>query len=373
MLPKTPPSLLLLTLSLAAHAQSPWQGEWAQLNPRASTVDSRLTLSNCTGDSCQFKLRVSTGCETSFADDAPRLPLLSATEAAITLPGRDTGKSCTLTFHRDPAQITVTSSGNDCAYYCASTPSFNAMLPFQSRTAYVGLHQDACLLHTSAAASATCADPALAQLEQQWFDLYNDYPLDHPNAPDDSAYNHAQAVDTAILKTCDADPKPAQCLRTRFTTDVATMSARKQADLDASTERGDPATGHALALKIAGRYRHSFANGDVQGDNYHSTDTLTLTPVGAASIHFDIELNFYNGHTCSLSGGALFRKDGSFVFDDDPANAIPPDPACRLAIVPDKDGISFKDLNGSCKNYCGARGSFDGAAFTFAQRVPTKH
>jgi hypothetical protein len=217
---------------------------------------------------------------------------------------------------------------------------------------------------------ATCNDPALAKLEQQWFDLFDDYPLDHPNAAGDSSYNHDRTVDASILKTCDAAPNPADCLRSRFTADIATMQARKSAIVAASTERGDPATAHALALKIAGRYRRRFANGDVQGGHFTSTDTMTLTPVGAASIHFDIELNFYNGHTCSVSGGALFRKDGSFVFDDAPANAVPNEQACRLALVPTPTGVDIKDLGGCKESYCGMRGGFNGAGFSFTDRRP---
>jgi hypothetical protein len=370
-------ALLLASLFSAAYAQSPWQGEWGQVDPQSVTVGSRLTISDCSDQSCRFFLTVASGCSSSGSstdDNAPRLHLLSPTDAAITLPAGDPGKSCTLNMHRNtaPAGIAVTSSGNGCAYYCTSTPTFNAMLPFQSATVFNGMHKNECFLHKSPAAAATCADPALAKLEQQWMDLFGDYPLDHPDTPNDSSYNHDQAVDATILKTCDAAASPAQCLHDRFTADIATMQAKKSAVQSASTERGDPATGHALALKIAGRYRHSFANGDVQGDHYRSTDTLTITPVGAASIHFDVALNFYNGHTCSLSGGALFRKDGTFVFDDDPANALPPEPTCRLAIIPAADGIGFKDLNGACREYCGARGNWDGAGFTFAQRVQPK-
>ena len=138
---------------------------------------------------------------------------------------------------------------------------------------------------------------------------------------------------------------------------------------DSTVERGDPAEGGRLARKIAGRYRSTQENGDVSGRTYKTTDRLTITPVGPASIHFDAELNFFNGHTCGLSGGALYRKDGSFVYDDDPKSQIPNEPLCRLAIVPDADGVNFKDLTGGCKAYCGARGGWNGEGFSFAQRV----
>ncbi len=139
----------------------------------------------------------------------------------------------------------------------------------------------------------------------------------------------------------------------------AVTQANTDASPQATVERGDPAEGGELARKIAGRYRHTFPNADVGGHHYQSTDTLIVQPVGAASIHFNVFLHFYNGHSCSLSGGALYRQDGSFVFDDVPANSATPGPACRLAIVPSATGLKFTDLNGGCKQYCGERGSWD--------------
>lgn len=139
---------------------------------------------------------------------------------------------------------------------------------------------------------------------------------------------------------------------------------------DPTVQRGDPAEGGRLARKIAGSYRHAFQNGDVQGHSYRSIDRLVIEPVGAASIHFDADLNFSNGHVCSLSGGALYRQNGSFVFDDDPENQHLDQQLCRLAIEPAANGVKFHDLTGGCQLYCGTRGSWDGAGFTFAQRVP---
>ncbi len=158
-------------------------------------------------------------------------------------------------------------------------------------------------------------------------------------------------------------------MRTRWmTTSLLLLTATAFAQ-DPTIDRGDPAEGRRLARKIAGRYRSTQDNGDVTGRHYKTTDTLTITAVGPASIHFDTSLNFFNGHTCGLSGGALYRKNGSFVFDDDPKNQVAEEPLCRLAIVPSATGVDFKDLTGGCKMmYCGARGSWNGEGFTFAER-----
>ena len=104
-------------------------------------------------------------------------------------------------------------------------------------------------------------------------------------------------------------------------------------------------------------------------------DRLTITPVSQNSIHFDLHLEFYNGHECGLEGGALYRKDGSFVFEANPATAVKGWPACHLAITPTPTGITLQDLlgpdlNNGCKMMsCGERGGYNGAGFKFTDRV----
>ncbi len=358
----------LTASSLCAQKPSPWQGEWSPLDASGD----RLTLGDCTAQSCKFYL-AHKGCST--LTNSP-LSVQSDTEATANLPGEDATHSCQLHLQRSASNkptIAVKQSGNGCSYYCISGyGSFETTFVQHSSVVYAGRHAAECLKTTTPAPMATCLDLTLAGLEQQWQDLYSDFPLTPPNK-DTTAYQASEELDDAILGECDKATDPAQCLQSRFTSDIAVMNAKKAAFIAGYTERGDPAEGGRIARSIAGRYRHTFDNGDVQGDSYRTTDKLTITPVGTASIHFDAYLNFYNGHTCSLSGGALYRKDGSFVFDDDPANApSPTGPVCKLAILPDSKGVEFKDLTGGCKDYCGARGSWNGETFSFGDRVPPR-
>jgi hypothetical protein len=366
-------ALFLLTTTLAHAQQSPWQGEWgAFTNPSASN-GQRLTISDCTATTCTFSVSARAPGGNCGTASKATFTITSATEATATLPGESASQTCKLQLHRDPKSITVTATGNTCTSYYCTSPSITLShtYPQRSTTPYLGLHADACLSNASPASVATCTDPALAKLEQQWQDLYADFPLTPDPKPNENGYSHAVAVDATILHQCDTAPNPATCLHDRFTADIALLNANQQAFIAGYTERGDPATASALAQKIAGRYRHSFANGDVQGDHYRSTDTLTITPVGRASIHFDAHLEFYNGHTCDLSGGALYRKNGSFVYDDKPDTANPTDPVCHLGIKPSATGVIFQDYTGGCKmRSCGERGGWNGASFTFAQRVP---
>lgn len=371
-------SFLFLTLVFnAAHAQSPWQGEWGSFHDPQSMVGGRLSISQCTPDKCLFTIERSSGTGRISTAEDEVLTLLSPTTASASLEGEDASSRCTLQLTRQTAPkpaITVIATGSTClSYYGTGTNvTLSGVYPLRSTTPYVGLHRDECHFDNSPARLATCEDPGLAQLESHWQELADDYPL-HPLTKNQSSATAEENEDDSILNTCDHDPRPAVCIQSRYIADINVMQAHKDAYLDGTTQRGDPTLGHQLALKIAGHYRHTFPNGDVQGDHYNSTDTLTIRPVGLASISFDAELNFYNGHTCSLSGGALFRKDGSFVFDDDPANKLDNEPLCRLAIIPTDKGVTFKDVSGDgCKMYCGARGTLDGASFTFSQRVAPK-
>jgi hypothetical protein len=368
-------ALLLLIPTLALAQQSPWQGEWGSFTDTSATTGQRLTISDCSATTCTFAVSVRVPGGNCGTASKATFTITSPTDATANLPGESASQTCKLQLHRDPKSITVTATGKTCtSYYCTSpTITLSHTYPQRSTTIYSGPHADACLSNASPATVATCTDAALAKLEQQWQDLYADFPLTPNPNKNENGYSHAVAVDAAILKRCDTAPSPTQCLHDRFTADLALMNAKQTDHTAGYTERGDPANAAVLAQKIAGRYRHSFANGDVQGDHYRSTDTLTLSPVGAASIHFDAHLNFYNGHECSLSGGALYRKNGSFVYDDKPTDTTSTDPVCHLGIKPTATGVTFEDYTGGCKmTSCGERGGWNGASFTFAERVPAK-
>ena len=372
----TPLLLLLIAGTAAAQAPSPWQGEWGAFSSGHAPQGRRLSIHNCGNTTCKFSLNATSGSGYGGTAGDQELALQSPNSATATMPG-ETGKPpCLLRFERQASlkpAITVTATGETCTSYygvgAASTMSGN--YPLRSTTIYGGARQQECFLDNSPARLAIFTHPGVAALEQKWLDLCEGFPLQTP-PKGESAYKHEEQMEAAILHSCDSAGSPANCLTTHYTADIVAMQSKKDAYLEGTVERGDPVEGRRLAQKIAGRYRYSSPNGDVQGDKYTTTDTLTIRPVGAASIQFDAELNFFNGHTCSLSGGALYRKDGSFVFDDAPANNASPDsPVCRLAIIPTAAGIKFSDITGGCKSYCGARGSLDGAQFTFKQRVPT--
>ncbi|UWZ86377.1 hypothetical protein [Occallatibacter riparius] len=64
-------------------------------------------------------------------------------------------------------------------------------------------------------------------------------------------------------------------------------------------ELGDREEAAAKLGAIMGEYRHSFENGDVEGEKYRSTNVLSRF-----DSHYELALEFYNGHTCEREGNA---------------------------------------------------------------------
>ncbi|MFL5140272.1 MAG: hypothetical protein ACJ8C9_16680 [Microvirga sp.] len=117
--------------------------------------------------------------------------------------------------------------------------------------------------------------------------------------------------------------------------------------------------------KLEGVYRRSFRNGDISGAKFTSTDVLEILAVEKGRAYFRTELNFFNGHLCSLSGIAEAEK-AALVYREDTGG---PDHACVLRLVPGGGRIRFEDVGGLCaKESCGARGWYNQSSFKTAAR-----
>ncbi len=368
----------LLAFACGAHAQGnlAWQGEWGSFTGAHAEAGRRISIGNCKGDTCMFALEVRSAAGNAGTTGEQTFTVGADGTATAQLPDSGRKAFCSLRLQRTGGEkpaVQVTASGAVCTSYYATSPlvSFTGVYPQQVSVQYGGMHIDECYLRQSPALLAICTHPALDTLERQWERLATEFPLRPAAAGAPTRYEQVQAADRTLIGACDHDAQPERCLTEHYSAEIAAMQAKQTAYLAGTEERGDPTVGRPLARRIAGQYRNREQNGDVQGHTFMTTDTLTIAPVGAASIHFKTFLNFFNGHSCSLEGGALYRQDGSFVFDDTAENAPAGAPACRLAIVPSNTGITFRDINGSCKSYCGERGGWNGAGFSFTQRVHT--
>lgn len=119
---------------------------------------------------------------------------------------------------------------------------------------------------------------------------------------------------------------------------------------------------------VAGVYKHSFDNGDVEGDRYRSEDILELVTVSPKTVYFRTRLEFFNGHECALSGIADV-EGAALVFHDPQADYQ--GRHCVLRIEKTAAALAFRegDATWTCKNeYCGERGAFEGEDFALRER-----
>lgn len=122
--------------------------------------------------------------------------------------------------------------------------------------------------------------------------------------------------------------------------------------------------------RIEGVYKIRFANSTVNDEHFESEDILEIVSYSANAIYFRVHLEFYNGHTCDLSGIAAYEK-GSFVFHgiSDVSDAI-----CNLTIRTDSGKVTLDDVGGNCRTYsCGARGGYHGVSFPIKSRHEIKY
>lgn len=117
---------------------------------------------------------------------------------------------------------------------------------------------------------------------------------------------------------------------------------------------------------IAGVYKERFKNGDVSGGVYQSENILEIVPYNNGAVYFRTDLEFFNGHSCALSGIAHAISDG-YIFKEKSEN-------CEFTLQARDGKITFYDKDGQCRrNTCGARGSYNGIFFTTSQKRPIRY
>ena len=122
------------------------------------------------------------------------------------------------------------------------------------------------------------------------------------------------------------------------------------------------------AYDLAGRFTHQTRNGNVDGDRYMTTDVLSIVAADRRTAYFDIDLAFFNGHSCSISGIATI-ENGALVYRE-ATRVAQGGETCTLRIWRDGARLRWTDGEGSCRAYCGARGSFNSGGMAWSSRRP---
>lgn len=117
---------------------------------------------------------------------------------------------------------------------------------------------------------------------------------------------------------------------------------------------------------IAGRYDYHFRNGLVDGSTFWSDDVLEIVRLDPRRAYFRAELQFYNGHECSISGIA-HSEPGGLVYQERETNTD--GGHCTLHIRRTPTGVRLEDDH-SCQDHCGARGTLNGDDFDRKSRRP---
>ena len=126
-----------------------------------------------------------------------------------------------------------------------------------------------------------------------------------------------------------------------------------------------------LPESFAGVYKDRFENGLVSGETYQSEDILEIVPTGPDAAYVRTSLEFYNGHQCSLSG--IAHTEGADLVYREPAAKQIGDTRCVLHVARKGADVVLSDEDGSCKVYCGARGSLSGDSFRASSRRPIRY
>ena len=132
---------------------------------------------------------------------------------------------------------------------------------------------------------------------------------------------------------------------------------------------------------IEGVYKHRFKSGIVTPpgapeETYVAEDVVEIVRYDDSHVYVRAHLEFFNGHSCGISGIAGRAKDG-FVFHD-PEPPLDGEPQCQLKLgkVGDKLRLTDRVTPGgvaSCRSYCGARGSLSDYTIPMSKRRPIRY
>lgn len=369
----------LLPFAAAQMPDSGWAGEWGQFTfvPASSKrvayyEGAGLSLTDCTNQRCHFSFDVDA--KASYGRVEGDL-LIDNEEKAVArlLDSTQKEEKCTLALEKTTGakpSIIVTPRTGDCSYFLTPGASFEHTYSLRSRTPFYVSDVPQCFVSTERAMTALCTSQSLAAQEWAWELLF--YGVDDLSRTK-SGYEEMQNKDAEraqMLHSCDSAPDAVGCLAKAFAQSTSDLKARRAAWEDSVTEPGDTYAAQQAIAKIAGSYRHTSPNGDVQGNKFETTDTLEITPVSDTAIHVRVHLFFFNGHECYHDGVASYREAGLFAEHVKGIDGK----ECVFEVLPTSTGIKLTDPTGMCRmNDCGARGGYGGREFSAGDRIKAVH
>jgi hypothetical protein len=129
-----------------------------------------------------------------------------------------------------------------------------------------------------------------------------------------------------------------------------------------------------VAPELAGRFYTQFPDMFMTGEKYVGENVVEIVPVGPRAAYLNLRLDYANGHQCELSG--LARQEGHALVLR--AGSEGGGPACVLRVYRDGKSLMIDDskgsgTDGSCQQYCGARGTLSKVTMPFASKRPIRY
>jgi hypothetical protein len=116
---------------------------------------------------------------------------------------------------------------------------------------------------------------------------------------------------------------------------------------------------------LAGVYKKTFQNGNIDGGKYQSEDILEIVKISPTTAYVRTHLEFFNGHVCNIWGVAKVEGDGLVYHSETNSQGKP----CLLSVKVQAGKVTLDDKDGACAiGTCGNRGMYNGTAFELKKR-----
>jgi hypothetical protein len=116
---------------------------------------------------------------------------------------------------------------------------------------------------------------------------------------------------------------------------------------------------------LAGVYKKSFQNGNIDGGKYQSENILEIVKISPTTAYVRTHLEFFNGHVCNIWCVANVEGDALVYHGETNSQGKP----CLLGVKVQAGKVTLDDKDGACAiGTCGNRGMYNGTAFELKKR-----
>ena len=354
----------LVFASIAAHAAyDELLGTWVD---QAKENVSRLTIRRCGDGFCDYTLSTQSGPH----DRCSQNGRLEVKGQAVTL--TPTGASglnakfapnsygCSVQAKLDGSSLKFSAFSQPCMNYCTGKAPYEGEMKRFSEKPLA--ENKACLTQKAPGWTTWCQDEYFQKQDADLIAIAAEAETagHQPLKDDDASFPQS-----AIL-ACDNAVDAGRCLREKYDArkkSLLAMKARVDEEekkiIEALKTPGDDSEANKLIARLEGVYKTQFNNEDVSGEKYRSEDVLEIVRVAKNAIYFKVHVDFSNGHSCGLFGKAIYSEIGQLAFKVN---------ECSGTIGIDGDDIRLDDRGGTCKAYCGARGSISDTHFPLSKK-----